>query len=193
MINDNVVRLRGLPYDATKEDVANFFGDEFDIVEDGILLPLAKDGRSSGQAYVQFTNDEDAKKALEKNRQHMGHRYVEVFESSMEDAFKNQNGVDEPPPPRNARRYNEPRFEERNFGLGGRPTPYDRPYGYGRGYGPNGKYFHAKLLNISVYHMILLTIFQNNTMVMMLTISSRSRCPRHKTIWAKWCFWWRFR
>ena len=139
MINDNVVRLRGLPYDATKEDVANFFGDEFDIVEDGILLPLAKDGRSSGQAYVQFTNDEDAKKALEKNRHHMGHRYVEVFESSMEDAFKNQHGVDEPPPPRNARRYNEPRFEERNFGLGGRPTPYDRPYGYGRGYGPNGK------------------------------------------------------
>ena len=134
MINDNVVRIRGLPYDATKEDVAKFFGDDFGIVEDGILLPLAIDGRASGQAYVQFTNEKDAQRALKKNREYMGHRYVEVFESSMEDAFRNPNGVDEP----KKKSISESRFGSREFGSSARPTPYDRS-SYGRGFGPNGK------------------------------------------------------
>jgi len=133
MMNDNVVRLRGLPYDASKEDVANFFGSEFDIVEDGILLPLDSDGRSSGQAFVQFTNSDDAAKALTKNRQNMGWRYIEVFESSMEDAFKNQNCLDEP-------RGGKAPSGRGGRGYGTRNSPYQLPTGctYGRGYGPNG-------------------------------------------------------
>ena len=137
MISDNVVRLRGLPYDATKDDVTKFFGDDFDIVDDGVLLPLARDGRASGQAYVQFTNGEDAKKALSKNREHMGHRYVEIFESSMEDAFRNQYGEEEPPTRGNG--LGQQSSGSRNFGSRrGRPGPYDRSSSYGRGFGPNG-------------------------------------------------------
>jgi hypothetical protein len=36
-------------------------------------------GRSTGQAYVQFATVELANKALERNRQHIGSRYIEVF------------------------------------------------------------------------------------------------------------------
>jgi len=105
-------------------------------VEDGILLPYARDGRASGQAYVQFTNGEDAKKALSKNREHMGHRYVEIFESSMEDAFRNQYGEDEP---KRSNGFGEPSDGNRSFGSRrGRPSPYDRSPSYGRGFGLNG-------------------------------------------------------
>ena len=134
MMNDHVVRLRGLPWDCSKDDVANFFGSEFDIVEDGILLPLASDGRSSGQAFVQFTNSADAAKALTRNRQNMGQRYIEVFESSMEDAIKSQDCLDEP-------RIGKAPSGRGGRGYGGRTTPYQLPTGstFGRGYGPNGK------------------------------------------------------
>lgn len=133
MMNDNVVRLRGLPYDATKDDIVNFFGNEFDIVEDGILLPIGSDGRSSGQAFVQFTNSADAAKALTKNRQNIGWRYIEVFESSMEDAFRNQDCLDEP-------RSGKTLSNRGGRGFSERATPYQLPSGcaYGRGYGPSG-------------------------------------------------------
>ena len=90
MINNHVVMMRGLPYDATVNDVIKFFGTEFDIVDNGIVLPLDSDGRASGQAFVQFTNAEDAAKALTKNREHMGRRYIEIFESSTDDVLQHQ-------------------------------------------------------------------------------------------------------
>ena len=31
-------------------------------------------GRSSGEAFVQFSNKDDAERALDKNRQNIGHR-----------------------------------------------------------------------------------------------------------------------
>ena len=35
-------------------------------------------GRPSGEAYVQFTNVGDGKKALTKNKENMGHRWVGI-------------------------------------------------------------------------------------------------------------------
>lgn len=34
-------------------------------------------GRPSGEAYVELESPEEAAKALKKDRQHMGHRYIE--------------------------------------------------------------------------------------------------------------------
>merc|ERR1719351_107970 len=83
--DDAVVRLRGLPYDAGKMQIAEFFKG-LEIENNGILLITDNSGRPSGEAFVQFTNVGDGKKALQKNKENMGRRYIEVFSSSMDEA-----------------------------------------------------------------------------------------------------------
>ncbi|XP_017274313.1 heterogeneous nuclear ribonucleoprotein H3 isoform X2 [Kryptolebias marmoratus] len=77
-----VVRIRGLPWNCTQEEVASFFSD-CDIVGDlgGVCLTYSKDGRSTGEAFIELKTSEDYKNALAKDRKYMGHRYVEVFKS----------------------------------------------------------------------------------------------------------------
>merc|ERR1719225_2607142 len=89
--NDNCVRLRGLPFDCTKSDVSKFF-DGLEITNNGILLTTDYQGRSSGEAYVQFASKDHAERALEKNKQSIGHRYIEVFRSSLMEAQRAQYG-----------------------------------------------------------------------------------------------------
>ena len=47
-----------------------------DITNNGILLTTDYQGRSSGEAYVQFASKDHAEGALEKNKQSIGHRLV---------------------------------------------------------------------------------------------------------------------
>ncbi|KAH1006101.1 hypothetical protein HUJ05_006869 [Dendroctonus ponderosae] len=70
---DGCVRLRGLPFGCSKEEVAQFFTG-LEIVPNGITLLTDYSGRSSGEAYVQFANRELAERALEKHREKIGHR-----------------------------------------------------------------------------------------------------------------------
>jgi len=139
--DDGVVRLRGLPFEATKDEIADFFAG-LEIEDNGILMMTDYNGRSSGEAFVQFTNGADAGKALEKNKASMGRRYIEVFRSSMDDAKKAQSimmGFDRPGPMRSG----GPMRGGGGGGYGGgmgRPGPYDRlrgGYG-GGGYGGGG-------------------------------------------------------
>jgi len=134
--NDNCVRLRGLPFDCTKSDVTKFF-DGLEITNNGILLTTDYQGRSSGEAYVQFASKDHAEGALEKNKQSIGHRYIEVFRSSLMEAQRAQYGGG----------YGGGRGGRgRDYGGGGygggrgRPGPYDRMGGppMGRGFGPGG-------------------------------------------------------
>ena len=46
-----------------------------DVAESGILICKDFNGRPSGEAYVQLSNNVDAEKALEKNNANMGHRW----------------------------------------------------------------------------------------------------------------------
>ncbi|CAB3993495.1 heterogeneous nuclear ribonucleo H3-like isoform X2, partial [Paramuricea clavata] len=80
---DLIVRARGLPWSATKEDIAQFFsGCEIQGgVQDGIYFTFSRDGRPSGECFVEFTTIDDFNRALTRNNEHMGKRYVEVFES----------------------------------------------------------------------------------------------------------------
>ncbi|XP_040569208.1 heterogeneous nuclear ribonucleoprotein H isoform X1 [Lepeophtheirus salmonis] len=89
--SDNVVRLRGLPFDCTRDDIFKFF-EGLDIVNDGILLTSDCQGRSSGEAFVQFSNGANVDRALKKNKQSIGHRYIEIFRSSMMEAERHQYG-----------------------------------------------------------------------------------------------------
>ncbi len=61
-----------------------------EIESNGVLIVLDYEGRPKGEAFVQFTTTAGAARALEKNKQNMGHRYIEVFMSSMEEAKRAQ-------------------------------------------------------------------------------------------------------
>merc|ERR1719433_1835938 len=79
------VRLRGLPFSATEQDVLAFFA-QHDIVDriseepKAVNLLLRSNGKPSGQAIVQMRGREDAELARHVlSGQWMGSRYIEVF------------------------------------------------------------------------------------------------------------------
>lgn len=82
--DDGVVRLRGLPFSSTEADISEFFSG-LDIVENGVTIITDRQGRNSGEAFVQFSSPEDAVNALQRDRDVMGHRYIEVFPSRSEE------------------------------------------------------------------------------------------------------------
>ncbi|XP_061368617.1 uncharacterized protein LOC133311575 isoform X2 [Gastrolobium bilobum] len=79
-----VVRLRGLPFDCTETDVAEFFHG-LDIVD---VLFVHKGGMFSGEAFCVLGYPLQVDFALQRNRQNMGRRYVEVFRSKRQDYYK---------------------------------------------------------------------------------------------------------
>ena len=90
-----VLKLRGLPFSATKDDIVSFFGaagpDGVDItplVHDSIHIVTSLDGRPSGVAFVELASKEEAQTAMQRDRQSMGTRYVELFASSREEATR---------------------------------------------------------------------------------------------------------
>ena len=145
-LDDGVVKLRGIPFEAGKREVAEFFAG-LEIEENGVLMVTDFNGRASGEAFVQFTNMPDAVKALDRNKASMGRRYIEVFKSSMEEAKRAQGmmmGYGGPPqggpmrgpgPMRGGYGGGGGGAPYGGGGMGGRPGPYDRGYG-----GPQGGY-----------------------------------------------------
>ncbi|XP_056274228.1 G-rich sequence factor 1 [Pseudoliparis swirei] len=79
-VESDVVRLRGLPFSCTDHDIEHFFSG-LDIVEDGITVVLDHKARNSGEAFVQFSSNEAAGEALQRHREVIGNRYIEVFPS----------------------------------------------------------------------------------------------------------------
>ncbi len=82
-IGTNVVVLRGLPYSATEEDVRSFFS-ALEGAISGVHMISNADGRPSGIAYVEFGDDQSARRALERDLKNMGDRYIEVLLSSVD-------------------------------------------------------------------------------------------------------------
>ena len=79
-----VVKLRGLPFDCSETDVAEFFHG-LDIVD---VLFLHKSGKLTGEAFCVFGYPLQVDFALQRNRQNMGRRYVEVFRSKRQEYYK---------------------------------------------------------------------------------------------------------
>lgn len=65
-----VIRMRGLPYRASKSEVMGFFKG-CSIPEEGIAFVTRADGRVTGEAYVRFATREDAKMGIRKDREMM--------------------------------------------------------------------------------------------------------------------------
>ncbi|XP_059665281.1 uncharacterized protein LOC132311399 [Cornus florida] len=79
-----VVRLRGLPFDCSETDIAEFFHG-LDIVD---VLFVHKNGKFTGEAYCVLGYPFQVDFALQRNRQNIGRRYVEVYRSKRQEYYK---------------------------------------------------------------------------------------------------------
>lgn len=48
-------------------------------------MTLSREGRPSGEAYVEFETEEDYKKGLDCHKKNLGNRYIEVFPSKRQE------------------------------------------------------------------------------------------------------------
>ncbi|XP_038615647.1 G-rich sequence factor 1 [Tachyglossus aculeatus] len=79
VVNDGVVRLRGLPYSCSEKDVVDFFAGL--NITDITFVMDHRGRRKTGEAYVQFEEPEMADQALLKHKEEIGSRYIEIFPS----------------------------------------------------------------------------------------------------------------
>ena len=71
------VLLKGLPFQTTRDDIKVFFK-SLVIPYENIRLIKFIDGESTGLAFVKLEDEEEIKRALLMDRNHMGSRYIEV-------------------------------------------------------------------------------------------------------------------
>ena len=84
-----VLRLRGLPYSANRRDVEMFF-EGLDICkgEESVVFSVTSQGKPTGEAYVEFMNEQCQQEAMKKHKEHMGSRYIELFKSTKADLLQ---------------------------------------------------------------------------------------------------------
>ena len=75
-MRSNILKLRGIPFKSTEEDVISFFSP---LSIDDIRFPKDKKGRSSGYAFVDFSSRADAQEAMKRNGKKLKGRYIELF------------------------------------------------------------------------------------------------------------------
>lgn len=78
------LRMRGLPFAASKEDIFEFFAG-YNPIPESVVLTYRNDGRVTGESYIGFASADDAERAIELNRRSMGNRYIELFISNKEE------------------------------------------------------------------------------------------------------------
>lgn len=83
VVDSPVLRLRGLPWDATEEQLKAFFQD-LNMKE--IIWTFTHRNRPSGEAFVVFNSVADARTGLSRDKQVLGKRYIEVFASTLQQA-----------------------------------------------------------------------------------------------------------
>lgn len=68
------VRLRGLPFGSSREEIADFL--EVRPID---IVFQERGGRPNGVAFVLTANSEDYQRCIDKDKQNLGSRYIEVF------------------------------------------------------------------------------------------------------------------
>merc|ERR1712117_853069 len=79
------IHMRGLPFRVTEQEIAEWFSSVADPVD--VMIHYNHDGRPSGEADAMFASESEATRALQKNKQNMQHRYVELFYDGPNDHF----------------------------------------------------------------------------------------------------------
>ncbi|XP_038596130.1 epithelial splicing regulatory protein 2 isoform X2 [Tachyglossus aculeatus] len=82
--NQVIIRLRGLPFSATPDDVLGFLGPECPVTggPEGLLFVRYPDGRPTGDAFALFACEDAAQSALRRHKGILGKRYIELFRST---------------------------------------------------------------------------------------------------------------
>lgn len=79
LVERKIVRLEGLPYDATLHDIVDFFRG-FNVNLEHVRIQCRDDGSPSGKAFVTFHNEKYAQTAVrDMNRKYVRGRMVELF------------------------------------------------------------------------------------------------------------------
>lgn len=96
--NQVIIRMRGLPFTATPQEVLSFIGPESPVTDgaEGLLFVKYPDGRPTGDAFVLFSCEEYAQNALKKHKQILGKRYIELFRSTAAEVQQVMKYVKEP-------------------------------------------------------------------------------------------------
>jgi hypothetical protein len=77
--NLHIIRLRGLPFSATPADIKGFLAPiELPDGSNSIQMVRHPDLRPTGEAYVHLSTETEVMQALNKHKQMMGKRYIEV-------------------------------------------------------------------------------------------------------------------
>merc|ERR1719381_178585 len=74
---NTIIKMRGLPFRVTEQEIAEWFSSVADPID--IFIKYNQEGRPSGEAEVTFNSESDAKRAMQKDKQNMQHRYIELF------------------------------------------------------------------------------------------------------------------
>lgn len=70
--------MRGLPWSTTVDEIIEFFsGCTISHGRDGVFIVMTKEGRPSGEAFIELETEDDLEKALKRDRQYVGTRYIE--------------------------------------------------------------------------------------------------------------------
>ncbi|XP_046496592.1 probable RNA-binding protein 19 [Equus quagga] len=72
----HTVKLRGAPFNVTEKNVVEFLAPLKPVA---IRIVRNAHGNKTGYVFVDFSSEEEVKKALKCNREYMGGRYIEVF------------------------------------------------------------------------------------------------------------------
>ena len=81
---NRVMKLRGLPFSITPEQICEFFGD-FGVTRSDVVIEELN-GKKTGFALVFFSDDQIAQRArIEKHKKNINNRYVEVLECGFQD------------------------------------------------------------------------------------------------------------
>lgn len=71
------VYLKGLPYEADKKQIKEFFSN-LAVIEDSIYIAYGPNGRATGEGFLEFKTEQDHKAALGAHMQYMGSRFIQV-------------------------------------------------------------------------------------------------------------------
>jgi len=74
----HIVRVRGLPFSCTEDELIEFFGS---CSIKAVHFTKNREGRPSGDAYLEMNSLRDIKEAMKMDKATMGNRYLEVFEA----------------------------------------------------------------------------------------------------------------
>jgi len=96
-----ILKARGLPFNTSTQEICAFFNTT-PIGPDNVHIVTAMDGRATGEAFIEFSSESEARQAMmDRNKERLGHRYVELFASSrgeMNNVIAAKSGAGRDPP-----------------------------------------------------------------------------------------------